>query len=84
MNDYSQTHLEFNARYRYCVQELENYYKECSTSDIKTDDYVNRYWTQKVDDIELIIRELKLCIHDAKYMADFFKEKELKQGDLKV
>ena len=78
-NNLSYVLTEFNQRYKYCFEELEKHYQECSTSDCKNDEDMRKYWFEKADTLDKIIRELKFCMHDAQYMADSYKEKIDKQ-----
>lgn len=77
MNNYSEIYQEFEKRYKYCYEKLENHYKECFTCDVKTDEWMNKYWLEKAENLNKIIKELQLCAHDAKYMAENFKKENL-------
>lgn len=83
-NNYSQVYQEFNQRYKYCYELLEEYYKNAETSDIKPDIYYYKQWTELSFTIDKIIQQLNLCSHDAQYLATFYKEKELIQANLKL
>lgn len=74
MNNYSQTLSEFNQRYKYCYELLEEYYKHAETSDIKPDLYYYKYWTELSFNIDKIIQQLDLCSHNAQLLANFYKK----------
>jgi hypothetical protein len=73
--DYSQTLIEFNKRYKYCFELLEEYYKSAETYDIKSNFYYYKQWHELAYNIDKIIQQLSLCANDARHIADNFKEK---------
>ena len=64
---------EFDKRYKYCVESLNEYYS-ISTCDLKSPEYYAREWGDRRDNIKKVISQLELCIIDARYIEREYKK----------